>query len=229
MGALVRRGWMAVGLGGWMAGVLVALAGLAQAAEPEALNPFGPVKTERDDAVPGYVELSNGKVFPGNVYMTRDKRLKLWDEKLSRQREIPLQKVKEIECKVKKEWMEKEWRFKELALDEKMYTGRSYPSREYDHVVTLADGRKLTGQLSEILFVQPFIYSPEGPSQYRPDVAPDKFLLHKRQKGEINTTLKSLVYVKRVKLGDEAFKEGQQKAKGRGADKQTSREGQGER
>ena len=178
----------------------------------EALNPFGPIRTERDDAVPGYVELSNGKIIPGNVYMTRDKRVKLWDDEKKRQREVPLPKIREIQCKVKKEWIEKEWRFKELALDEKMYTGRSYPSREYDHVVTLLDGRKIEGQLSEIVYVQPFVQSPDKPMAYRPNIEPFKFLLHKRDKREISATLKTMVYVKRIKLGEEAYKEGKEKA-----------------
>jgi len=176
------------------------------------LNPFGQIKHEREDAVPGYVEMSDGKVYAGNVYMTRDKRVKIYDEKMKRQREIPLQRIKEIECKVLKEWIEKEWRFKELALDEKMYTGRSYPAREYDHTVTLADGRKISGQLSEILYVQPILYSADEPMSYRPNVDPDKFLLHKRQKGETGADLKSLVYVKRIRLGEEAYKEGKEKA-----------------
>lgn len=181
----------------------------AQAAEPEALNPFGPPKTDREDAVPGYVELSDGRIVAGNIYLTRDKRLKVADDKMKRQREIPLQKVQEIECKVKKEWMEKEWRFKELALDEKLYTGRVYPSREYDHVITLRDGRKINGQLSEILYVQPL--SAKEPGESRQNVEPEKFFLHKRDKGENGQTLKTLIYVKRVKLGEEALEEGKEK------------------
>ena len=121
------------------------ISGVAQAQEPPALNPFGPVRTERDDAVPGYLEMSDGKVVVGNIYMTRDKRLKIYDASTKRQREIPLRVIKQIECKVLKEWMEKEWRFKELALDEKYYTGREYPSREVEYTITLHDDRTITG------------------------------------------------------------------------------------
>ena len=112
-----------------------------------------PAPAQREDAVPGYVELSDGKICAGQVYLTRDARLKINDEKLQRQREVPLSAVKQIDCKVKKEWMEKEWKFKELAKDEKMYTGRSYPSREYVHTITLNDGRTITGELSGIVYV----------------------------------------------------------------------------
>ena len=110
---------------------------------------------ERDDAVPGYIELSDGSIHPGMIYLTRDKRLQIYDEEMQRQREVPLQAVKQIDCTVKKEWMEKEWKFKETTSDEKLYTGRSYPAREYLHTITLNDGRTITGPLSAIVYVQP--------------------------------------------------------------------------
>lgn len=184
----------------------------AEDSPPAALNPFGQVKRDRDDAVPGYVEMSDGRILAGDLYMTRDKRLKFYDPKLERQREIPLQKIKQIECKVVQEWMEKEWRFKELALDKKYYTGKSYPSRKYAHTITLLDDRTLEGELAEILYVQPYVNDPSKPLAYRPDVKPERVMLHKRDKGEIDTDLKSLVYVKLVRLGTEAYEEGKKKA-----------------
>ena len=189
------------------------ISGVAQAQEPPALNPFGPVRTERDDAVPGYMEMSDGKVLVGNIYMTRDKRLKIYDAGTKRQREIPLRVVKQIECKVLKEWMEKEWRFKELALNEKYYTGREYPSRECEYTITLHDDRKITGPLAELFYIQPYAYAAGESRSYRPEVKPEKHLVHKRQKGDPGTTLKDLVYVKLIKLGEEAVEEGKQKAK----------------
>lgn len=181
------------------------------AEEPPALNPFAPVRQDRQDAEPGYVELSDGRVFAGSVYMTRDKRLKIWDANLQRQREIPLRAIRQIECKVEKEWMEREWRFKELALDEKMYTGRKYPARLYVHTVTLrSDGRTITGPLAEIIYVRPFADPSAGLDASK--LEPQRFLLHKRDKGPPGTDLKSLVYVKRVKLGKDAYEEGLAKA-----------------
>lgn len=185
------------------------------AEELPALNPFGKVGVEREDQFPGYIEMSDGSIHCGMIYLTRDKRLQINDEKMQRQREIPLNVVRQIECKVKREWMEKEWKFKELAKDEKMYTGRSYPAREYVHVVTLQDGRTIEGGLSGVVYLQPQIYDPQRPNEYRPAVEAQKFLLHKRDKGEIGEELKSLTYVKLIKLGDEAYREGQQKSKNR--------------
>ena len=139
--------------------LLVMACSIACAAEPPAINPFGPAPAEResrrDDAVPGCIELSDGSLHAGLIYLTRDKRLKIYDEKLERQREIPLRVVKQIDCAVKKEWMEREWKYKETTSDEKMYTGRSYPAREYLHTITLHDGRTITGPLAEIVYLRP--------------------------------------------------------------------------
>jgi hypothetical protein len=207
--------WMLVGGLGMVA--LTAALAAPPKSEPAVINPFGKLpdssSTEREDAVPGYVVLSNGKVQYGRLYLTRDKRLKIYDDKIERQREIPLNRVKEIDCQMLREWVEKEWRFKEMANAEKVYTGRSYPSREYSFVCTLNDGRKITGSMSGILFLIPGDYGADAVNDQRgAQEEPLRFQFHKRDKGEMNTSLKALVYVKTVKLGEEAFKEGKAKA-----------------
>ena len=175
------------------------------AEDPPALNPFGSKKTVREDAIPGYVELSDGSVYPGQIYLTRDARLKIYDETLKRQREVPLNRIKQIDCLVEREWMEKEWRFRENANDRKVYTGRQYPARIFVHSITLQDDRKIRGPLSAIVYVQ---------QQGKP---PQRFLLHKRQKGEIGQKLTSLVYLRTVELGPEAFAKGKKLALERAA------------
>ena len=195
-----------------LCGLIVIGASPLPADEPPALNPFGPRPTVREDAVPGYVEMSDGKICHGQVYLTRDVRLKIHDRKLQRQREVPLRVVKQIECHTKKEWMEKEWRFKELAADEKFYTGRTYPAREYVHTITLRDGRTITGPLSAIVYVKPGVLAPPRPGEYQPNVKARRFFLHKRDKGKVGTDLKSFHYVRLVKLGKEALEEGKRKA-----------------
>lgn len=184
--------------------------------DPPVINPFGRASSVREDAVPGYVELSDGSVHPGQIYLTRDKRLQVYDEKLQHQREIPLTAVKQVECVIKKEWMEKQWKFKEAANDEKMYTGRTYPAREYLHKVTLEDGRTITGPASGIVYVQP----PEQASAEPSNAEARRFVLHKRDKGELDAQLPSLVYVRWVKLGKEALQEGLRKAADRATRKQ---------
>jgi hypothetical protein len=206
-----RRGGPRGPLTLFVAGVAV-YSSLVWAAEPPAeLNPFGPGEATRPDALPGYCELSDGTIRAGQVYLTRDVRLKVYDAQLQRQREIPLTAVRRIEGLVHKEWREKEWRFKENASDEKVYTGRSYPVREYLHRVTLHDGRTMTGPLAALVYV-------DGPG----GAAAERFLLHKRQKGELGQPLSTLVYVRTIELGDEALQSAQRQGGGR-------RSGSGER
>ncbi len=189
-----------------VASAVVFWAAALSAAEPPTINPFGPPASEgqpeRDDALPGCVELSDGSLHAGMIYLTRDKRLKIYDDRLERQREVPLQVVRRIDCKVKKEWMEKEWKFKETTSDEKILTGRSYPAREYLHTITLGDGRTITGPLAAIVYVR-----------LAPQQEPERFLLNKRNKGEVGKTLKSMVYVKRITLGERALQDGKKKQK----------------
>ncbi len=196
--------------------VLAALAvhaagGHAAADEPPVISPFGHRTVQREDALPGYLETSDGKVFPGRIHLTRDARLQIYDEALQRQREVPLRVVKKIECRVVKEWMEREWRFRELTRDETFYTGRAYPAREYVHTITLQDGRTITGPLSGIVYVQPEAESPDAGARPRRRPEPLRFLLHKRQAGEMETTLDELVYTRRVVLGEEALAEAKEK------------------
>ncbi len=192
--------------------VAVACSSIGRAADPPAVNPFGPRPAVRQDAVPGYVELSDGQIHYGMVYLTRDARLKIHDKKLQRQREIPLRVVKQIDCQLKREWMEKEWRFKETTSDEKMYSGRKYPVREYLHTITLGDGRKIKGPLSALVYVRAADHAKPPPGSYVPVVKPQRFILHKRDKGKVGADLKSLKYVRCVKLGKEALEEGRRKA-----------------
>ncbi len=195
----------------------------APSADPPVINPFGRAPTEREDALPGYVEMSDGSIHIGQIYLTRDKRLKILDAKLQREREVPLRVVKQIECKVRNEWMEKQWKFKTAASAEKMFTGRTYPAREYVHTITLGDGRKIAGPLSGIVYVQPPTYTPTESGVYRRPLKPERYILNKRDKGKIGQKLESLVYVKLIKLGEEALSEGREKAAKRRAKEQAKR------
>jgi hypothetical protein len=184
-----------------------------QQAEPPALNPFGSGlqgTVQRDDAVPGYLETSDGQIHTGQIMLTRDARLKIFDVQQKKHREIPLRAIRRIDCSILKEWMEGEWRFKENASDEKYFTGRSYPAREYTHRITLQNGQKIEGTLSGIVYVQAESVSPH-PAGVGP---PTRFLLHNRDKGQPGTDLRSLVYVRTVQLGPKALEEGKRKGAG---------------
>ncbi|MGD9127363.1 MAG: hypothetical protein PVH19_08290 [Planctomycetia bacterium] len=162
--------------------------------EPEAINPFGPKPAVREDARQGTILTSDGKRHVGMIYLTRDMRLKIYDEKAKRQRELPLRVVERIDATVKWERMEKEWQFQELAADKKLYTGKEYPAREYVHTITLKDGRKITGPISAIVYLK-------APAEEDKPEKETRYLLHKRQKGKPETTLKKLIYVQSIDFG----------------------------
>jgi len=177
----------------------------AQDEEPPALNPFAPKPNEREDAVPGYIEMSDGAIHAGLIYLTRDMRLQIYDETLQRQREIPLSAVVQIDCTIKREWMEKEWRYKETTSNEKIYTGRSYPAREYIHTLTLHNGKTVSGLLSALIYLRP---EADSPGKFQSPDQALRFVLHKRDKGRPGQSLAELRFVKRIKLGRYALEEG---------------------
>jgi hypothetical protein len=132
--------------------------------------------------------LSDGSEHAGRIFLTRELRLKILDERSRRFREVPLEAIRRLDCEPRREWVEKEWRFRANASDEKVYTGRTYPARDYVHTITLRDGRTIRGPLSAIVYV-------DGQ-----DGAVERFLLHQRDKGEPGTDLESLRYVRSIRL-----------------------------
>lgn len=198
--------------------LLTGMVSLAEAREPQTVNPFGQRPDQDSDereVYPGYVEMSDGEIFPGFLYLTRDARLSMYDKEHQRKRQIPLARVASLEAVIKEERMEKEWRFKELASNEKMYTGREYPMRQVDYKCTFTDDRTLTAPLACLFFFQPLEKGDDASTGYKPEVDPIRFPLFDRQ-GKADThngmTLKEMVYVKAIYFGEEALEKGIKKA-----------------
>ena len=57
---------------------------------------------------------------------------------------------------------------------------------------------------------------------------PERYLLHKRDKGDPGTDLKSLVYVRSIQLGAKALEEGKRKAAGPASRKASAASGKGQ-
>jgi hypothetical protein len=159
----------------------------------KAVNPFaaGAEGGGRKDAVPGYVELSSGVKVPGRIFTTRAKRVKIFNLQKEVYEYVPVPAIRKIETVIAWERMEKEWRFKEAGSPEKVYTGRSYPARKFAYRLTLLGGHTITGHI----LGQPLYLAREGKT--------DRFVLHDRQKGPLDTTLEDLLYLKRVVLHEE--------------------------
>lgn len=182
-------GAVVVSLALWSAVVCCRSAG-GEGEDPPRIDPFSPTTIPRDDTIGGELRLSDGTIHAGDIFLPRDVRLKIRDLSKQQVREIPLSAVQRIECRIEREWQEKEWRFVENADQRKVYTGRSYPVRQYTHTITLHNGRSITGPLSAVVYVRN-----DGAQE------PHKFLLHKRQKGELGQKLSDLVYVRSIVLG----------------------------
>ncbi len=180
-------------------------------------NPFGRVSPPPVDARLGRIELSDGTTIRGRIHLTRDHQLRVYDAEHGRFRNIPLRAVREIRCRVVREWMEREWRFREAASNVKVYTGREYPARQYVHEIVLRSGTTVTGPLAAVVYIDPLESDgkTEGhkASQNLGDrkgtaanlASPDKrlrFVLHKRDKGRPGTRLDQLVYVTRIVLDE---------------------------
>ena len=157
-------------------------------------------QSSREDALPGAVELSNGKVLPGWLYTTAEKPWVLFIESEQRWRSVPFLAVLSIEAVVDEEKMEQEWRWKEMGVPERVYTGKEYPTRRLQWKFHLIDDTTLTGTIKG----QP-LWVELGQTRIGPMV------LHERSKGEPGQKLTDLVYVKRIivsrRLMDQVLKE----------------------
>ena len=167
----------------------------AQKPEKPAVNPFGAPGSgiARQDAVPGYLELSSGLKVPGRLFTTRAARLKIYNLDREIYEYVPVPALKSIDTVIEWERMDKEWRFKEAGNPEKVYSGREYPVRKVCYVLTLLNDHKIRGHiLGQPLYVM------------HNDKA-DRFLLHDRDKGAMGQTLADIPYIKHVELGPEAY------------------------
>jgi len=181
------------------------------------VNPFaaGEEGGVRKDAVPGYVELSSGAKVPGRIFTTRAKRVKIFNLQKEVYEYVPVPAVRKIETVIEWERMEKEWRFKEAGSPEKVYTGREYPARKFAYRLTLLGGHTITGHIlgQPLYLARPSRAS--GSSDGSNDEGKvDRFVLHDRQKGPMDTTLEDLVYVRSVVLGRDAYEEARQEEGG---------------
>jgi len=68
------------------------------------------------------------------------------------------------------------------------------------------------GPLAAILYVQADAPKADA-SASRTEAQAERVYLRKRDKGKVDTELKSLVYVRRIRLGEEALEEARRKAK----------------
>ena len=159
------------------------------ATHAKSTNPFQKTKDVfyRSDAMPGAIELSNGKQLPGGVYTTTEKPWIVWSEATKSWRRIPFVTLLTITAVVEEEREELRWRWKGMGEPERVYTGQKYPWRRMHWKFRLIDGSVVEGSTKG----QPVWVELRG------KVA-GPFVLHERMKGQDGQTLDDLVYVKKV-------------------------------
>lgn len=143
----------------------------------------------RPDAIPGSIELSDGRTLQGLVHTTRNADLRVFVPQRGEWVDLPLASIHEIEAVVVWERMDDDWRFAESGNDTKVLTGHRYPARMTRHRFRLIDGRQVEGDVSAPLWLT------------MPDGERERHLLQQRSKGPLDSTLESLVYVRMVRLG----------------------------
>jgi hypothetical protein len=163
---------------------------LALAAAASAGGPFE--KAPRDYAVRGVITTSDRKSASGLVFTTLGKPLEIYDAKTEKHVPFKLADVVRIDVEIAEEHEEPYWYWKESGSDEKVFTGKTYPWRLYTTTVTFKFGRKITGPLSGLVYLEK-----EGGKK-------TPYVLHKRQKGKEGHTPKDLVYVVSIVLGGSA-------------------------
>lgn len=152
------------------------------------VNPFSSKQgASRPDALPGVIELSNGKILAGWLYTTSEKDWEVWVESDKRWVHVPFLAVSSISAVVVEEKMELFWRWKGMGEPERVYTGQKYPTRRLQWKFHLIDGSCVTGDVKG----QPLWVELDGRKS-------DPMILQERTKGEVDTELKNLVYVKMV-------------------------------
>ncbi|OQB86868.1 MAG: hypothetical protein BWX88_00732 [Planctomycetes bacterium ADurb.Bin126] len=160
-------------------------------------NPFAAAQFpfQREDALPGVVELSDGRVVAGGVYTTREKPWEIWIEAEKRWRQIPFLNCLSINAVVLEEKMEQRWRWKEMGVPEKVFTGKEYPFRIFEWKLHLIDDSYLQGTVKgQPVYVETVAGKTFGP-----------LVLHERFSGPDGMSLKEAVYVKRVIVSRRLF------------------------
>jgi len=145
------------------------------------------VSATRPDALPGVIEISDGRQLPGWMYTTRGRDLEVWVESEKRWRRVPLLSILSLTAVVIEQEMVQQWRWKEMGQPERVYTGKQFPAMRFLWKVHLIDDSYVVGAIRG----QPLWVSLNGQS-YGP------FVLYDRAKGDLGQELAEIVYIRQA-------------------------------
>jgi hypothetical protein len=165
----------------------------SQAAASQAAD-SGPADWEL--LAPGVVELSDGSLYAGGIRTTTGRCLEVYQESTRLWRLVPLEALLSASAVVEQEELELQWRWKAMGVPEKTYTGHSTPTRRMSWRLRLIDGTEIVGAIKG----QP-IWVIRDERQVGP------FVLHERDKGQLDQKLSDLVYIRRIIISRRAMEE----------------------
>jgi hypothetical protein len=155
---------------------------------PEGIDPFARSRTKHPaSAVPGVLELSDGRRIPGWLHTTGGGPLLVYVEGEKRWRRIPPAAALSVTALTVEQTTKPDWRWQAMGQPERVYTGQSRVATRLLWRVRLADGGEIVGTVKG----QPIHMTRDGER-----VGP--FVLHERLRGKPGQKPEDLVYVRRI-------------------------------
>jgi hypothetical protein len=152
----------------------------------KALQRTGPAKPS-DFGRPGTVTLSNGTTLTGKVWSTPTVPLRVWVEAEKTYKNVDWTQIKRIDVHVLAETMEDDWRWLQEGSDQKVLSGKKYPNVNLAYKFTLSNDQVIEGTIVAPIYVE--------------DTGKERTLaLYKNYKGNLDETIKDLVYITSVTL-----------------------------
>jgi hypothetical protein len=189
---------------------------------PEGRDLFGTrggaKKSARENApVSATVTWSDGRRETGKLSFTPGVPLTVYDLEGKEWVDVELADLAGLVAVPREEKIDREWRWKDYGNDEKVYTGRERPRRWLDHDLALKDGEKMKVHVKGTVVYFDTVPEPGKPKKPKAGVAsaePDaklkqkakpvrrRLIIRQYDRGNWGDTLKSLVYVKSIVVGE---------------------------
>ena len=167
--------------------------------------------------VPATVTWSDGRRETGKLSFTAGVPLTVYDLEGKEWVDVELADLAGLEAIPRAEKMDREWRWKDYGNDEKVYTGRERPRRWLDHALMLKDYEVMKVHVKGTVMYFDTVPEPEEPAKDKtkagaakpdgkpgPDAKPvrRRLIIRQYDRGDWGETLASLVYVKRIEIGE---------------------------
>jgi hypothetical protein len=167
--------------------------------------------------VPATVTWSDGRRETGKLSFTPGVPLTVYDLEGKEWVDVELSDLAGLEAVPRAEKMDREWRWKDYGDDEKVYTGRERPRRWLDHAILLKDFEVMKVHVKGTVMYFDTIPEQAKPEKGKakagaakpdgkpkPDAKPvrRRLIIRQYDRGDWGDTLDSLVYVKRIGVGE---------------------------